>query len=187
MGTTPDMNLSLFWNGWEPIAHTLVMVVIGTIAIVIMLRLSGPRTLAQMSPLDFVVAVAVGATFARTITAVDVPLAQLIFAIALLVLMQWLLATIRARSHRARRLLDHPPVLMYYRGEMQRPTLRRHRLLEDDIHTAVRQSGRGSLDGVAAVILQQDGTLGVISDDTLGDASSLLPYVQRVRGTASSD
>lgn len=174
------MNLSLIWNGWESIAHTLIIVVVGAIAIVLMLRLSGPRTLAQMSPLDFIVAVTIGATFGRTITAVEVPLAQLLFGVTLLIIMQWFLAAIRARSRRARRVLDHPPVLLYYQGDMQRTVLRRHRLLEGDIHTAVRQSGRGSLEGVAAVILQQDGTLGVIGDEALGDASSLLPYVQQV-------
>lgn len=172
------MNLSLIWNGWDSLAHSLVIVVAGAIAIVIMLRISGPRTLAQMSPLDFIVAVTIGATFGRSITAVEVPLAQLLFGVTLLVVMQWFLAVIRARFPRARRILDHPPTLLYYRGEFQRPVLRRHRLIEQDIHTAVRQSGRGSLEGVAAVILQQDGTLGVIGDEALGDASSLLPYVQ---------
>ena len=62
---------------------------------------------------------------------------------------------------------------------MQTRAMRSHRLLEDDVHTAVRQAGKGSLAGVAAVILQQDGTLGVIGDDDLGDASSLLPFTGR--------
>ena len=172
------MNLSLIWNGWDSLAHTLVIVVAGATAIVVMLRISGPRTLAQMSPLDFIVAVTIGATFGRTITAVEVPLTQLLFGVTLLVLMQWFLAAIRARFPRARRALDHPPVLLYYRGQFQGPVLRRHRLLERDIHTAVRLSGRGSLQDVAAVILQQDGTLGVIGEEALGDGSSLLPYVQ---------
>lgn len=156
----------------------MVIVLAGATAIVIMLRLSGPRTLAQMSPLDFIVAVTIGATFGRTITASEVPLVQLLFGVSLLVFLQWFLAAIRARLPRTRRLLDHPPVLLYYRGELQRTALRRHRLLEQDIHTAVRHSGRGSLESVAAVILQQDGALGVIGDEALGDASSLLPFVR---------
>lgn len=176
------MDLTLLWDGWRPIAHTLIIVVAGATAIVIMLRLSGPRTLAQMSPLDFIVAVTIGATFGRTITAVEVPLAQLLFGVSLLVGMQWLLAALRARYARARRVLDHPPILLYYRGEFQRAVMRRQRLLDEDIHTAVRQSGRGSLEGVAAVILQQDGTLGVIAEEALGDASSLLPHVRRRGG-----
>ena len=73
-------------------------------------------------------------------------------------------------------MLDNPPVLLYYRGQMQHRALRSLRLLEEDVHTAARQSGKGSLEDVAAVILQQDGSLGAIGRDDLGDASSLLPY-----------
>lgn len=78
-----------------------------------------------------------------------------------------------------RTLLDHAPVLLYYQEQMQHRALRRHKLLEEDVHTAARQSGKGSLADVAAVILQQDGSLGAIGDADLGDASSLLPYTGR--------
>lgn len=115
----PGIDLTLFWDGWEPIVHPLAMVVCV------------------------------------------------------------LFATLRVRSTRIRVLLDNPPVLLYYCGEMQAKALRSHRLLEEDVHTAARQAGKGSLDGVAAVILQQDGSLGVIGDDALGDASSLLPHTSR--------
>ncbi|RKE62539.1 hypothetical protein BXY47_1989 [Dietzia kunjamensis] len=174
-----DMNSTLLWDGWEPIVHSAVMVICGFIALVLILRVSGPRTMAKMTPLDFIVAVTIGSAFGRTLTATSVPLAQTIVVLALLVGLQWVFAGARARSSRARALLDHPPVLLYYGGQMQHRTLRSHRLLEEDVHTAARQSGKGSLENVAAVILQQDGSLGAIGDADLGDASSLLPYTGR--------
>lgn len=173
------MDFTLLWDGWEPIVHSVVMVVCGFVALVLMLRVSGPRTMAKMTPLDFIVAVTIGSAFGRTLTATSVPLAQTVLVLVLLVALQWLFAAARARSPRARALLDHPPVLLYYQGQMQHRTLRSHRLLEEDVHTAARQSGKGSLADVAAVILQQDGSLGAIGDADLGDASSLLPYTGR--------
>ncbi|HHX84659.1 MAG TPA: DUF421 domain-containing protein, partial [Actinomycetales bacterium] len=158
------MDLTLFWDGWEPIVHSAVMVICGFLALVLILRVSGPRTMAKMTPLDFIVAVTIGSAFGRTLTATDVPVAQTIVVVATLVGLQWAFAAVRARSRRARALLDNPPVLLYYRGELQDRALRSHRLLEEDVHTAARQAGKGSLAGVAAVILQQDGTLGVIGD-----------------------
>lgn len=151
----------------------------GLFALIAILRVSGPRTLAKMTPLDFIVAVTIGSAFGRTLTATTVPVAQTVVVVVLLVGANWFFATLRVRSTRIRALLDNPPVLLYYRGEMQTKALRSHRLLEEDVHTAARQAGKGSLDGVAAVILQQDGSLGVIGDDALGDASSLLPYTSR--------
>lgn len=173
------MDSTLLWDGWEPVVHSAVMVICGFIALVAILRLSGPRTMAKMTPLDFIVAVTIGSAFGRTLTATSVPVAQTVLVLALLVGTQWVFAAARARSSRVRALLDHPPVLLYYRGQLQHRALRSHRLLEEDVHTAARQSGKGSLDDVAAVILQQDGSLGAIGNSDLGDASSLLPYTGR--------
>ena len=170
------MDITQFWDGWDPILHTLVTIGAGYLALLIMLRLSGPRTMASMTPLDFIVAITLGSAFGRTVTAVDVPLAQTLTALALLIFLQWLLAWVRGSSPKIRRLVDTPPVLVYYRGQFQRKAMRNQQLVEDDVHIAARKSGLGSLEGVAAVILQQDGALGVIAEDQLGDGSSVLPF-----------
>ena len=180
------MDMSYFWTGWSPIWHTLLIGAVGYLTLVILLRGTGPRTMAKMTPLDFVIAVSLGSVFGRTVTAVDVSLAQALVALVLLVAVQWALAFVRSRSKLVRRLLDSPPALLYYAGELQPKTLRRHRLTEIDIHTAARQAGHGSLDGIQAVILHQDGSLGVIGKDSMGDGSSLLPYVERHRGEAGT-
>ncbi len=78
-----------------------------------------------------------------------------------------------------RRLLDSPPSLLYYDGELQDRALRRHRLTEVDVHSAARHSGHGSLAGIQAVILHQDGSFGVILQSSMGDGSSVLPFIER--------
>lgn len=171
--------LPYFWTGWPVIWHTLLIGVVGYLALVIMLRGTGPRTMAKMTPLDFVIAVTLGSAFGRVLTAKDVPLVQALVALALLVVLQWVLAALRARFRFARRALDSPPVLLYYDGEMQPRALHKHRLTEVDVHTAARQSGQGSLADVQAVVLQQDGSLGTVVKGAMGDGSSLLPYVER--------
>lgn len=173
------MDLSYFWTGWSPIWHTLLIGSVGYLTLVILLRGTGPRTMAKMTPLDFVIAVTLGSAFGRVVTAVDVSLAQAVVALLVLVLVQWLLAAARSRWHFMRRLLDAPPVLLYYNGELQPKALRRHRLTEVDVHTAARQSGHGSLADIQAVILHQDGSLGVISHSSMGDGSSLMPFIER--------
>ncbi|PYG01828.1 hypothetical protein SAMN05216184_101293 [Georgenia satyanarayanai] len=173
------MNLDYFWTGWSPILHTLLIATVGYLVLLLMLRATGPRTMAKMTPLDFIIAVTLGSAFGRVITAVDVSLAQALAALALLVLLQWVLAAGRARWTFMRRVMDSPPVLLYYDGEIQHRALRRHRLTEADVHTAARQSSQGSRAGAQAVVLHQDGSLGVISEGSMGDGSSLLPYVER--------
>lgn len=170
--------MDLFWTGWQPIIHTLVLGSAGYLALVLLLRVTGARTMAKMTPLDFVVAVTLGSAFGRTVTAVDVPLAQAVVALMLLIGLQWLLATGRANVGWIRKAVDPPPVLLWYEGELILSALRKHQLTEADVHTAARESGHGSLDGLRAVIMQQDGSLGVIVDGSMGDGSTVLPYVQ---------
>lgn len=173
------MDLSYFWTGWSPIWHTLLIGSVGYLTLVILLRGTGPRTMAKMTPLDFVIAVTLGSAFGRVVTAVEVSLAQAVLALVLLVLVQWVLAAVRSRWRFMRRLLDSPPVLLYYDGELQEKALRRHRLTELDVHTAARQSGHGSLAEIQAVILHQDGSLGVIAQSSMGDGSSVMPFIER--------
>lgn len=172
------MDITQYWDGWDPIVHTLITVTVGYIALLIMLRISGPRTMASMTPLDVIVAVTLGSAFGRTVTAKTVPLAQVLVAIVVLVGLQWFFGWLRRRSPKVRSIMDSPPILLYYQGQFQSAALRRHQLVEDDVHTAARQSGHGSLNAVAAVILQQDGSLGVITEAQLDTGESLLPFTQ---------
>jgi uncharacterized membrane protein YcaP (DUF421 family) len=171
--------MDLLWAGWPPIAHTLLIGTVGYLVLVLLLRGTGPRTMAKMTPLDFVVAVTLGSAFGRTVTADDVPLAQAVAALLLLVTLQWVLASARARWRPLRRMLDSRPALLYYDGELQQATLRRHRLTEADIDNAVIQGGLGSLASVQAVVLHQDGSLGTISTESMGDGSSLRSQLER--------
>lgn len=173
--------MDLFWTGWFPIIHTLVLGTAGYLTLVLLLRITGARTMAKMTPLDFVVAVTLGSAFGRTVTAVDLPLAQAVVALALLIALQWLLATGRANFRWVRRTVDPPPVLLWYAGELIMPALRKHQLTETDVHTAAREAGHGSLDGLSAIIMQQDGSLSVIADGAMGDGSTVMPYVQQHR------
>lgn len=180
------MDMSYFWTGWSPIWHTLLVGTVGYLTLVILLRGTGPRTMAKMTPLDFIIAVTLGSAFGRVVTASDVGLAQAVVALVLLVGVQWALASIRAKWPAMRRVLDTPPVLLYYDRDFQSKALHKHRLTEADVHSAVRQSGHGSLDGVQVVILHQDGSLGVIAEGSMGDGSSLLPYVERNQGDSGN-
>ena len=74
----------------------------GLFALILILRVSGPRTMAKMTPLDFIVAVTIGSAFGRTLTATTVPVAQTVVVVVLLVGANWFFAILRVRSTRIR-------------------------------------------------------------------------------------
>ncbi|ANS78600.1 hypothetical protein SGUI_1204 [Serinicoccus hydrothermalis] len=173
------MNITLFWNGWTPIVHGALIATVGYLVLVLLLRVTGPRTMSKMTPLDFVIAVTLGSAFGRTITAQQVSLVQAVWVLLVLVALQWALAWARARSERVRGLVDHPPVVLYADGRPVQRALRRHRLVESDLHEAARSAGHGSLEQVHTVLLMREGSLGVVTYDNIGDASSIRPFTQR--------
>lgn len=171
------MNETQFlWDGWDPILRILLIGTLGYTWLVLLLRGTGPRNMAKMTPFDFVITVTLGSAFGRVLTASEVSLAEALVTFALLVLLQWAFAQARARWPAMNRLMDPGPTLLYHDGRPVERALRRHRMIESDLHSAARENGLGSLDDVAAVILQADGTFAVISKDKMGDGASVRPF-----------
>jgi len=54
----------IFSESWESIARTLLMTSLSYVTMVILLRISGKRTLAKMNAFDFVVTIALGSSLA---------------------------------------------------------------------------------------------------------------------------
>ncbi len=60
--------------------------------LIVMLRISGKRTLSKMNAFDFVVTVALGSTLATVFLSKDVVLAEGLLELALLIGLQWIVA-----------------------------------------------------------------------------------------------
>jgi hypothetical protein len=83
---------AMWFNGWSPIGRTLVIGFIAYVAVVVLLRIGGKRTLANMDEFDLVVLVAMGNLFATAMLAPDVSLVQALAGLALLAMLQSLFA-----------------------------------------------------------------------------------------------
>ena len=165
--------VNFFFDEWEPIVRILVVGTLGYAALVVLLRASGKRTLAQMNSFDFVITVAIGATFGRVLTARSIPLAEAITAFTLLITLQFVVSSIQVRSPRFSSLITAEPTLLYYQGQVRATALRRVRLTEDELRATVRQHGAGSIEEVAAIVMESDGSLSVIKPTQVGGGDAL--------------
>lgn len=166
-------NVTFFFGGWEPLLRIVMVGTAAYAALVLILRASGTRTLAQMNAFDFIVTVAIGASFGRILTARGVALSEAVTAFALLVALQYLVTWLKTRSPAFGRAITSPPAMLFYRGEFQREAMRRVRVTETELRTAVRQQGVGSFGEVEAVILESNGSFAVIKSGSAGDGSAL--------------
>lgn len=165
--------VTFFFGGWEPIARILVVGTLAYAALVLLLRVSGKRTLARLNAFDFLVTVALGASFGRILTARSVALAEAITAFSLLVGLQYLMAWLQVRSPRFAGAVTSPPSLLYFRGRFLHDAMSKERVTEDELRTAIREHGAGSFDQVEAVVLESDGQFAVVMTSKAGDGSAL--------------
>jgi len=164
---------SLFFNDWQTLGRTLVVGVLAYVTLVVLLLVSGKRTLSKMNAFDLIVTVALGSTLASVLTSKEVALAQGALAFAVLVGMQFIITWLSVRSGRVSDLVKAEPRLLLHRGEFLRAAMRHERVTEAEVRAAVRGQGVGALDDIDAVILETDGSFSVIRGGTSGRRSSL--------------
>lgn len=165
-------NTTFLWNGLEPVIRILLVGFASYIAIVLILRISGKRTLARMSGFDFVIAVAVGAVFGRTLTTKDLSLSETLTAFLLLAVLQFVFSYLEGKSDKFKSFFNTSPTVLYHNGAFIKQNLKKERLDESKVLFAARKKGFGSMDDVAVVILEMDATLSVIGKSNEGKRST---------------
>lgn len=163
----------MFFDDWYGLLRIGVVGVFAYLSLVLLLRVSGSRTLANMNAYDWVVSVALGSTLASAITSASVSLTEGIAALALLVGLQFAVARAAVRYQPVEKLIKSGPSLLVYRGEFQRQRMREARVLEADVLQAVRSSGVASLDQVEAIVLETNGTFSIVPRPENQEASAL--------------
>lgn len=152
----------MFFDSWSGLLRVLVVGALAYTGLVLLLRISGKRTLAKMSAFDLVVTVALGSTLATIILTKDVALVEGLLAFALLIALQFVVAWLSVRSGAVAGLVKAEPALLARRGDLLRGAMRRERVTEGEIGAAVRAAGLASLADAEAVILETDGSFSVV-------------------------
>lgn len=164
---------SIFFNDWQTLGRTLVVGVLAYVTLIVLLRVSGKRTLSKMNAFDFIVTIALGSTLATILLSRDVALAEGVLALALLIGLQFVITWLSVRSSAVRHLVKDNPALLFYRGEFLHEALRRERVTESEVVAAARQSGVATLDDLDAVVLETDGSMTVMQGAKPSDRSTL--------------
>lgn len=182
----PD-HAPFFFNGWYNLGRSATLAFLGFLALIVVLRVSGKRTLSKMNVFDFVFVVAVGSVFAGTMIEKDTTLLEGLVAFTTLVLVQAILAAITARSERFEMLLNGEPTLLLSNGKFLHRAMRKERVTEEEVRAAIREQGITRVEDVKAVVIENDGNLTVTYQHKNQGESSLVdatpPEVDGVRKT----
>lgn len=153
---------SMFFDGLSGVLRVVAVGALAYLALLLLLRVSGKRTLAKLNAFDFVVTVALGSILATILLSKDVALAEGITALVVLVGLQAGVAWLVSRSTRIEALVNAQPTLLYRNGFIT-GTMRASRISENELRQAARSDGHADLSDVQAIVLESDGTISVLT------------------------
>ncbi|MCA1064271.1 DUF421 domain-containing protein [Rossellomorea sp. AcN35-11] len=152
----------MFFGTWYGIYRILIVGVLAYVALIVLLRVSGKRTLSKMNAFDLVVTVGIGSVLGIILLNKKVPLAEGITAYLVLIGMQYIVAWLSVRFHNVDQLVKSSPSLLFYRDHFIKERMKKERIAEMDVFQAVRDNGYASMQEVNMVILEADGGFSVI-------------------------
>lgn len=173
----------IFFDNWESIVRIAINTVLAYAAMVILLRVSGKRTLSKMNAFDFIVTVALGSSLATVALSKSVPLLDGVLAFVLFVSLQYCLTWLSVRFKVVKQIITNDPVLLLYQGKMLHDVMKRERVTEDEIYVAARENGTTDLQDIHAIILETTGTISVISERN-AQVADAMHDIENYPGTA---
>lgn len=162
----------MFFNGWAGLIRTIVVGVLAYVGLILLVRISGKRTLSKMNAFDFVVTVALGSTLATLVLSKDIALAEGMVALALLIFLQFIITWLSVRSKAVSGLVKAEPRLLYYRGEFLWNAMKAERVNQGEVLQAMRMQGMNN-EEVEAVVLETDGSFSVVNKVTSDEPNVL--------------
>jgi uncharacterized membrane protein YcaP (DUF421 family) len=136
--------------------------------LLVVFRLAGKRTLAQVTSFDLVLLLIISEAVAQALVGDDYSLVNAALVVLTLVLLDVGLGLVK-RSPKGSKWLEGLPVVIVENGRLLRDRMQRAQVDEDDVLTAAqRQLGLERLDQVKYAVLERSGGIAVIAKERNG-------------------
>ncbi len=126
------------------------------------MRLIGRRTASQQAPFDMVVLFLFGAMTTTAILGEDRSFTAAMTGIFTVGLMHVLVSWLKLKSVLLERIIDGTPIVVFEEGRWSDGQMRKLRMQEADIRTAMRQQGMTETEAMRYAIIERDGTISII-------------------------
>lgn len=137
--------------------------------LLIILRLSGRRTLTQMTPFDLVLLLIVAETTQQALLGNDFSLTNSVILIVVLFTLDIGLSYVKMWLPKVGLIIDGSPTVLISAGKPDFDNIRKARVTLDDIMVAGReQHGLQRFDQIRFAVLEADGALSIVPQETKG-------------------
>ena len=131
--------------------------------LLVLFRLTGKRTMAQITPFDMVLLLIISEAAQNFMVGKDYSFTNAALLITTLVVVDVGLSVLKRHSRRVARVLDDEPIVLVRDGKPLSRVLHRERVDEDDVMMAARSlQGVEKLEDIRLAVLEIDGQISVI-------------------------
>lgn len=148
-------DLSLPW--WEFILRGVM--IYG--ALLVLVRVSGKRTVGQFTPFDLLVVMLLSESVSNSLSGGDDSVSGGLLIACTLIALNMLLAWLSSRSKRIASLVDGDSVLLGRDGQIYHAVLKKCRIAESDVYQALREADV-ELAQARCIFLEADGNITVL-------------------------
>ena len=128
----------------------------------VLMRAIGRRELSTLEPFDLILLVVLGDAVQQGLTQDDYSLTGAFLAIGTIALLQLAVSFANFRVPKLRPLLNGEPIVVVQDGKPIESNLRRERVTEDDLASAMRQQSIATLDEVQWAVMETSGAISFI-------------------------
>lgn len=148
--------------------------ILGLIALLIVVRVLGRKSLAQMTPYDFVYTLVLGGLLEESLYDDQVNLLHLLLGVSLWGVLIFTLEFISTKNDRLNKLFKGEPSVIVYNGQLVRPALKRNKLEMEQLRALLRTSGCYSLKNAKHMIMETGGQISLTTFDDQDESLTLL-------------
>ncbi|HEY0939586.1 MAG TPA: YetF domain-containing protein [Steroidobacter sp.] len=137
--------------------------------LLVIMRVAGKRTLAQVTVFDFILLLIIGEATQQALLAEDFSIINAAIVIGTLVLLDIGLSLLKLRSRTLDRIIDDTPVVIVDHGKLLRDRMDRARIDEQEILIAARElHGLERLEQIKYAVLERSGGISIVPASSSG-------------------
>lgn len=134
------------------------------VVLVLIMRITGKRTMAQVTIFDFILLLIVGEAVSEALVGEDPSLTGAALIVTTLVLLDRVSDYFSWRLPRFKRIVESSPVVLVEYGQPLRDTMDRERITDDDILSSARETqGLESMEQIKWAVLETSGTISIVA------------------------
>lgn len=157
-----ENEFSVFEISWDQLGEIALAALLTYLAIILIVRVNGSRTTSQLNSFDWIINVMIGSLAASGVLLENLFILGSLVAILVLASLQFVLTWITRQSPTAENIVKQAPVLLTHKGKFLDEAMTKTRVSRDEIMTALRGNGMPPVQDANWVVLETNGTLGII-------------------------